>query len=99
VVRTLLGLAFLLIAAGVGSAAPPTWQRVMATVNVPPRACDTAVASEMIADALVVPLPALGFVHLPVEVWRTVVTHTPPNAPAGAPKKRDIVRLFTLAGG
>jgi hypothetical protein len=47
----------------------------------------------------VLPLPALGFVHLPVEVWRSVVTHTPPNAPAGAPRKRDIVRLFTLAGG
>lgn len=98
-IRTLVGLAFSLLAAGVASAAPPTWQRVLDTVKVPPRACDTAVSSQMIADALVLPLPAFGFVHLPVEVWRSVVTHTPPNAPAGAPKKRDTIRLFTLAGG
>jgi hypothetical protein len=95
--RTLLAMAILLMWTAVASAEPPSFQRVVAKAQVPPRAGEVCVASNQLARGLVLPVPGLGFLPVPVEVWDCDVWHTPPNAPAGAPRLRTTVRLITLA--
>lgn len=93
--RRLLTLVGFLACGSVVLAEPPAG-RVLSKANVPAGACDTTVISCKTASGLLLPVPGLGFVPLPVEVWDCTVIHTPPNAPAGAPKLRNVVRLFTL---
>jgi hypothetical protein len=95
--RSMLALALLVFAASVAFADPPSSGRVLAKANVPPQACDATVVGHKLAAGLVLPVPGLGFLPLPIEVWSCHVSHTPPNAPAGVPKCRTTVRLFTLA--
>lgn len=97
-IRTLTGLVFLLLAAGVASAEPPSDATILTKVAAG-RACDAVIIKNRTADGVILPVPGLGFLPLPVQVWDCTVWHTPMNAPAGVPKKRDTVRLFTLAGG
>lgn len=96
-VRWLLGLVGFLACGSVALAEPPSGQRVMAKAGVPPQVQCVFTTSQKMANAVLLPLPNLGFVPLPVEVWRCTVDYPPPNAPAGAPRVRAIVHLFTLA--
>ncbi len=94
-VRELFGLLAVLVGVGVASAEPPA-QQVLAKANVPPRAGDAFVVSNKAVNGMVLPVPGLGFVPVPVAVWRCEVWHTPPGAPAGSPRVRDVVTLFTF---
>lgn len=94
--RSLLTLALLLFAAGVASAVPPSDAAILTKVAAG-RACDAVIIKNRTADGVILPVPGLGFLPVPVQVWDCTVWHTPAKAPAGAPKKRDSVRLFTLA--
>lgn len=93
--RQLLGLMSVLVWAGLAAAAPPP-QQVLAKANVPARAGDALIMSNKAVNGMVLPVPGLGFVPVPVAVWRCEVWHTPPGAPAGAPRVRNVVTLFTL---
>lgn len=95
--RKLLALAIVLMLTAIASAEPPQWQRVVSNAKVPAGANEVCVVSNQLARGLVLPVPGLGFLPLPVEVWNCDVWHTPPNAPAGAPRLRATVRLITLA--
>jgi hypothetical protein len=94
--RALLVLALLLVAVGVASAEPPSDATILTKVAAG-RVCDAVIIKNRAADGVILPLPGLGFVPLPVQVWDCTVWYTPAKAPAGAPKKRDCVRLLTLA--
>lgn len=94
--RKLFGLVALTVGAGVAAADPPT-QQVLVKANVPARAGDAFVVSSKAVNGLVLPVPGLGFVPVPVEVWRCEVWHTPPGAPAGSPRVRSVVNIYTLA--
>lgn len=95
-VREVFGLIAVLACAGVASAEPPV-QQALAKAKVPPRAGDAFVVSNQSVNGMVLPLPGLGFVPVPVQVWRCEVWHTPPGAPAGSPRVRSVVSIFTLA--
>jgi hypothetical protein len=95
-VRELFGLVAVLVCVGVASAEPPA-QQVLAKAKVPPRAGDACIVSCKAVNGMVFPVPGLGFVPVPVEVWRCEVWHTPPGAPAGSPRVRDVVNIFTWA--
>jgi len=93
--RKLLGLMAVLVCAGIASAEPPP-QQVLAKAKVPPRAGDALIMSSKAVNGMVLPVPGLGFVPVPVAVWRCEVWHTPPGAPAGSPRERDVVTMFTF---
>jgi hypothetical protein len=92
----MLAVGMALIVATVASAAPPSDGRVLAGVPAPVQ-CALIVRQKAI-DGLILPVTGLGFLTLPVEVWRCTVDFLPPNAPAGAPWGRAVLHLFTLAG-
>ncbi len=96
-IRKLLGVVGALACAAVATAEPPA-QRAMVKANVPPRAGDAFVVSNKAVNGMLLPLPGLGFVPLPVEAWRCEVWHTPPGAPAGTPRVRNVVTLFSFGG-
>jgi len=94
--RRLLTLVGFLVCGSVAMAEPPSTQRIAAKANVPPQVQCLFTTTQKVTHGILLPLPSLGFVPLPVEVWRCTVDYPPPNAPAGAPRIRAIVHLLTL---
>jgi hypothetical protein len=94
--RSLLGLLALLVLVGVATAEPPSDDRVIRAATLPAGA-GCFITKNKLTSGLLLPIPRLGFVQLPVEVWTCDVHFTPPRAPAGAPQVRVSGRFITLA--
>jgi len=94
--RSLLGLLALLVVGGAVTAEPPSDTRLIRSAAVPAGA-GCFITKNKLTSGLLLPIPRLGFVEMPVEVWTCDVHFTPPRAPAGAPQVRVSGRFFTLA--
>lgn len=94
--RTLLGLFAAVVVGSVASAAPPSNDRVIRWAEVPV-GTGVFMTANKVVSGLLVPVPRLGFLSLPVELWECGVQFAPPGAPAGAPQIRRCARFVTLA--
>lgn len=94
--RRLLGLFALLVLGGVATAEPPSDSRVVHWAKVP-AGSGILISTTKEMKGLWLPIPRLGFVKLPVEVWKCDVQFIPPGAPAGTPLIRRTGRFITLA--
>jgi hypothetical protein len=94
--RSLLGSLALLMVGSLATAEPPSDSRVVRWAEVP-AGTGILISTTKVMKGLLLPVPRLGFVQLPVELWNCDVEFTPPGAPAGTPQIRRSARFFTLA--
>lgn len=94
--RTLLGLLAALVVGSVAFADPPSNERLIRWAEVPV-GTGVFITTNKVTNGLLVPVPRLGFLTLPIELWDCGVQFTPPGVPAGAPQIRRCGRFVTLA--
>ncbi len=94
------GLIFgLFLALSTAKAAEPTDAQVLSRTPEVGVGRSVSILKSQSAKSLILPIPVLGFVELPVEIWDCAIwSALPPPAPAGTRGLVTTVQLWRWAG-
>ena len=94
------GLIFVLfLAISSANAAEPTDAQVLSRTPEVGVGRTVSILKSCSATSLILPIPVLGFVELPVEIWNCAIwSALPPPAPAGARGLVTTVQFWRWAG-